>query len=785
MFTMPAPKFLPAIGRGRGGLWRLLLVGLVFAFSSAIAKQPSGEQQIKLIGEGRYEELVERFEFLLDQPKAVAADLHGLCFAYHKIKQYRRLTQCLAQLEMRIRQGDREGRLFGAEDLTPYAAILRAESANELGDYPLAIGEAGRALEWYEKEGDAEALVKIDALAAMVVALNKMGERDAAWSYVRSLEKVKVGGLFSNDFKTSKSLALARSYMALGAYAQAYDALKKDYLFEANAFLDRLFSGALLTGNNLWLWQDVPRQYMLGKSLLETGRRAEAAERFKKLLTNPRIRQNGEIYWQLLYDLGRLADADGDLITASDYLRQAIEVIERHRQNIDTEVNKIGFAADRHAVYGALVDVLYRRGDTGAMFQYMERAKARALVDLLAGKWREQPPDKVATAAAERFNAYLRLDEQARMQGNRAGGADPQSLLTQLDASRQSLLRADPMFASLVAVQGIGLAELSARLRPDETLLEYFADGPALYLLAINNDGAAAFKLDGAGLSRQIADFRSAIAQRGAQVERQAQALYDRLLRPARTRLRSHLTIVPHSPLHYLPFAALHDGQTWLLQRHSVRMLPSASVEPLLATIPRGAARNALILANPDTGAAVNDLAFAEQEARGISSNFSSSRLLTRAAASERALRSEGGTYAYVHLATHGKFQSSAPLKSFLLLAGDAEYDGLLTVDEIYELKLNADLVSLSACETGLGRGSAGDDVVGLVRGFFFSGARTLLASYWAVDDAATADIMQKFYAGLNSQNKRDALRGAQLELLERGMAPFYWASFYLTGLAD
>ena len=772
---------------GRSGVLGVLIVALGILLAPAQARQPDGEQQIKLLGEGRYEELVARFEFLLDQPRASAADIHGLCFAYHKIKQYRRLKQCLTHLEMRIRQGDREGRLFGAEDLTPYAAILRAESANELGDYALAVGEAGRALDWYEKEGDAEVLVEIDSLAALVVALNKMGERDAAWSYVRRLEKVKAGGLFSNEFKTSKSLALARSFMALGAYRQAYDALNKDYLFEANAFLDRLFSGALLTGNNLWLWQDVPRQYMFGKSLLETGHRQEAAERFKKLLGNPRIQQNGEIYWQLLYDLGRLADADGNLAAATDYLRQAVAVIERHRLNIDTEVNKIGFAADRQSVYGALVDVLYRRGDTASMFQYVERAKARALVDLLAYKWREKPPAKLAGAAVEQFNAYLRLDEQTQYQ---SGSGDARALLTELDASRQGLLLADPMFASLVAVQGVGLAEVSARLRPDESLLEYFASGPDLYLLVINHDDAAAFKLDNAqparqSLSRQIADFRTSIDRMAPDVEARARALYDRLLRPAQTRLRKHLTIVPHSPLHYLPFAALHDGQNWLLQRHSVRMLPSASVERLLEAMPRAASPNVLILANPDTGVAANDLAHAELEARGISRNFPNARLLTRVAASERALRSESGSYAYVHLATHGKFQSSAPLKSFLLLAGDAEYDGLLTVDEIYGLKLNADLVSLSACETGLGKGSAGDDVVGLVRGFFYSGARTLLASYWSVDDAATAELMQKFYAGLDGQNKRDALRGAQLELLGRGAAPFFWASFYLTGLVD
>jgi CHAT domain-containing protein len=158
---------------------------------------------------------------------------------------------------------------------------------------------------------------------------------------------------------------------------------------------------------------------------------------------------------------------------------------------------------------------------------------------------------------------------------------------------------------------------------------------------------------------------------------------------------------------------------------------------------------------------------------------------LLRDAASERAFRAESAAFGYLHLATHGKFQSSAPLKSFLLLAGDDDFDGLLTVDEIYNLKLHADLVSLSACETGLGRGGAGDDVVGLVRGFFYSGARSLLASYWAVDDQATSELMQAFYRNLQRMNKRDALRAAQLAALAQRQEPYFWASFYLTGLAD
>jgi CHAT domain-containing protein len=764
-----------------------LILSLTLAFASASqAGPPSGEKQIKLIGEGRYEELAERYDSLLSQPKSSAADLHGLCYALHKIKKYNRLNDCLQHLQTRIKQGDIEGRLFGAEDVTPYAALLAAEAANELGDYARALDLAEQALVWYEQDGDGEILVALDALAAMVVALTRLDEKDAAWSYLHRLDKIKVGGWFSNDSKTAKSLALARSYMALGAYEQAYDALKKDTLFKANVFLDRLFSGGLLTGNNLWLWQDVPRQYMLGKALLETGQKKEASERLKKLLKLPQIRQNGEIYWQLLYDLGQLAEADADLVSASDYYRRAIEVIELHRLNIDTEVNKIGFAADRQAVYGSLVDVLYRRQDYPAMFEFVERGKARALVDLLANKWQDKPPSNVPASTAEKFSRYHQLDEQTRYQSEAQRQPAETPLVTQLATARNALQQVDPMFASLVSVPGIDFNKIRARLQADESLLAFYAVGPILYLLVLDTQDVAAYQLDASQLHQQIADFRNAIGRQDTvAVKRLAKSLYDLLLRPASPRLRTHLTLVPHSPLHYLPFAALHDGQDWLLKKHSVRMLPSAGVEDLLASMPKQSGQNMLIFANPATGTSANDLPNAELEAQAIARQYPDSRMLTRAAASERALRSKSTPYRYIHLATHGKFQSSAPLKSFLLLAADDEYDGLLTVDEIYGLKLNADLVSLSACETGLGRGSAGDDVVGLVRGFFYSGARSLLASYWAVDDQATSELMQHFYANLKRMNKRDALRNAQLATLAQKPEAFYWASFYLTGLAD
>jgi CHAT domain-containing protein len=158
---------------------------------------------------------------------------------------------------------------------------------------------------------------------------------------------------------------------------------------------------------------------------------------------------------------------------------------------------------------------------------------------------------------------------------------------------------------------------------------------------------------------------------------------------------------------------------------------------------------------------------------------------LLRKDANEAALRQYGSGFRYLHFATHGEFNSDAPLKSALLLSRDREHDGLLTVDKLYSMKLDADLVTLSACETGLGKIANGDDVVGLTRGFLYAGASSIVASLWKVDDKATSYLMTRFYDNLERSDKREALRQAQRDTLGRYAHPYYWAAFQLTGNAQ
>lgn len=121
-------------------------------------------------------------------------------------------------------------------------------------------------------------------------------------------------------------------------------------------------------------------------------------------------------------------------------------------------------------------------------------------------------------------------------------------------------------------------------------------------------------------------------------------------------------------------------------------------------------------------------------------------------------------------------------MQSALLLAPDGHSNGMMTVDKLYSMQLDVNLVTLSACETGLSKVANGDDLVGLTRGFLYAGSSSIVASLWKVDDLATSQLMTEFYQELRKTDKRDALRTAQIKTRKTYPHPYYWASFQLTG---
>ncbi|HYN84485.1 MAG TPA: CHAT domain-containing protein, partial [Pyrinomonadaceae bacterium] len=256
---------------------------------------------------------------------------------------------------------------------------------------------------------------------------------------------------------------------------------------------------------------------------------------------------------------------------------------------------------------------------------------------------------------------------------------------------------------------------------------------------------------------------------------RLAAALYDLLLRPLEhlTRGARRLVVVPHRALHYVPFHALHDGARYVVERGEVSYAPSASVLLRCLAKPRPTFGRALLL-----GVADEQTPRVRDEVKALAPLFPEAVALLDAAATLDALRRHAPRADVLHLACHGQFRPDNPLFSSLRLG-----DGWMTVRDAYALEFGGGLVALSACETGVSAVAPGDELLGLARGFFSSGARTLLMSLWTVDDEATAETMTHFYARLVAGDApAAALRHAQLLMLDTRPHPFFWSPFVLVG---
>jgi CHAT domain-containing protein len=419
-------------------------------------------------------------------------------------------------------------------------------------------------------------------------------------------------------------------------------------------------------------------------------------------------------------------------------------------------------------------------GDWRGAFIAAERAKARSLVDLLAER-RDIAAPATNDASVRQWLA------QATVENTGIPSTDDAVRSIKLVAdARSALSSAAPEAASLVSVQAIDVEQISSKLAGNESLLDYFRAGDDLYALVLNGSNVSGFKLSATGLDDDVRAFRTAIENRSSDVDARSRALYDRLVRPLAPALTGErLTISPHGALHYLPFDALSDGDRYLLDRYALRFIPSAGALVYLKSDRPTKAGTLLAFGNPDLGDPRYDLPNAQVEAQKVAALFPSSRALVRGEASKSAVESLGASFSMLHFATHGKFNAETPLASGLYLAAATPADGVLTVGDLYTLRFDADLVTLSACETGLGKIANGDDVIGLTRGFLYAGARTIVASLWEVDDAATAELMVDFYRDLKTTDKRDALREAQIETRAKYPQPMYWAAFQAIGDAD
>lgn len=790
----------------RIGVHLLLLASLVLSGCAGDLLGKKGEAMTA----ARYGDLEKAAqEDVQDMSTAKTVKLFPLCTAYAKLKKYDKLFPCLEQIEVNVNNGDTNmvdieqmekdspfmmglakmgAGIAGAsleQDVSPMLYIARAEAYMDLGEYAKAVEDAKRGIAAKPKDANQLKWHELNTQGVLMLAYALGGERDKALEMARQYEAIDISYPY-NLLAVDKHVWLAKTYVSLGDYRRALHFLEIQESAEdsfVRAFADA-FVGASARGESIWEFQMLPKEFLLHKCQFEAGKTAEAKAGFDSLLKKSKIRDNGDIYWMILFDRGRIAEQEGDLKGAIEYYSKSIDVIEQQRSTINTETSKIGFVGDKQAVYRQLVGALFADKQYDAAFEYVERSKSRALVDMLAAKQDfavvSGDPEKVKTLLA----MANRAETAAREQGGENQPVQTRSLAV---SARQQLGAESPELASLVNVSSLATAEIQSLLPEDEALVEYYYDAPDLFAFVLDRGGLSAVRMPADGLLEDVRRYRNLLEhpEAGGHLAL-AKSLYDRLVRPVTERIGAKkLIVVAHGPLHYLPFNALHDGQDYLIERYSLRMLPSASVLKYLRSQPVVKEGNILAFGNPDLGDPRYNLAYAEAEAVAVAQKRSQSRVLLRKDANEAAFRQYGSGFRYLHFATHGEFNADAPLKSALLLSRDAQHDGLLTVDKLYSMRLDADLVTLSACETGLGKIANGDDVVGLTRGFLYAGASSIVASLWKVDDRATSYLMTRFYDNLENTDKREALRKAQLATRQQYAHPYYWAAFQLTGNAN
>jgi len=720
-------------------------------------------------------EIINMLQPILDEGGTLSSfQLYLLAASYSGIRSYTKALATTELLQKQIDKGDNTTSV--GSDLTVYPQILRGYVYLDQGELQKAIREGTLAYKLLHEGGREKSSPYtsqlIDIYDVLGVAHALSGNRADAQKIANSLQNVSITSMNGPP----KYSSLARIYIALKEYDNALRAIKNPNAKVTGvitAFYDQTF-------------QEIPNIYILSKGLYETGNIKEAKEGYDRLLEHPQIEQIGGIYWIVLLDRARIALAEGQKSVAEELLKKAIDVIEKQRSSISSEAGRIGFVGDKQTAYAEMTALFLADARYAEAFAYVERSKSRALVDLLASQKeinvRGEQTGQIRTKLAELTRAEQDLSVVVKPE-EREGQSKTRSVMIALKKDLQEIA---PELAALVSVTTPSTAEIQSRIKDDETLLEYYFTGREWYVFILTGKTIAVQKLPAADPEKNIDAMRKNImAQNLPEFTRYSRELYNQIFALAAPAIKtSKLIIVPHGSLHYLPFAALTDGKEYLIDRFSIRMLPSASVLSFLKERKKRENRGALIFGNPKLDDPKYDLKFAQDEALAISRIIPESSILLRSEASKTNLQKYGSKYSIIHLAVHGIFDIDKPLNSALLLAADRTNDGLLRAGDLYNLLLSADLVTLSACETALGKVATGDDVVGFTRGFLYAGARSLISSLWQVDDETTRDLMVDFYTNLSNMSNDEALRQAQLKVKKQYPHPYYWAAFLLTGSA-
>lgn len=510
---------------------------------------------------------------------------------------------------------------------------------------------------------------------------------------------------------------------------------------------------------------------------------------------------------------GQLRRRQGQPAEARMCFEAAVAQVERLRGRIPQEAVRASFMGDKAEAYEEWVSLLIDMGEVEAAFTATEHAKSRSLVDVLneasgMGRMVSSPDARGKELHGELMAVYNRLlssDPAVQTEGafeglrERARSLEAELQSLSLEAPEVSDLMVGTPFGAVSPGPSVPLfwSAISETIPKSVAVVEYFCTRDEVIAFVAGQDGIhVQRKLGKPDIVRALSDRLAVQMQRCeaqgafngprqdamiASCRRVLRELHKMLIEPIQPLLKQtteseviELVIVPHGPLHRLPFHAFCDSRgKYLLENTEISYVPSATVMALCQQQPRKSISKATLIGN--TSDALPSIA---KELEALRHLFPEAKVLRDDAATIEAVRQESGGQDLLHLACHGTFRTDNPLFSALQLA-----DGWLTAAELLSMDLSGALVTLSACESGRSHVTGGDELIGFSRAALAAGASSVVVSGWRVDDATTARLMEGFYKALQSGKSRaTALRSAQLKLLSEHPHPWHWAAFSLNG---